>query len=647
MAEADEQRSGFAINELPRDVLVTSMGLLGALDLSRAGTASRLFLLVACEVQKRPELVIEVGSPEDVLASVGQRLVSTPTMGFLFGTGDLSTPGVAKALAQRLPVGCQLVGASTDMLQALVPSVAAHDGEKVQISTKLRQVADRGQMTLMLGSFPDANVRAFHLPLDFCQQVSKAGSVAAAAKMLSKRDIPTGDEWKTIVLLPCQCQFDPMQVLKPYQRMCPNAAIIGGVAGDQLLVHTFGRTRLYQSGVAGLAMRGEVPLTALVSRGCKPLTAAMLARGAQVGNAESGANISSEDEKGDCIFIPELVSEGATMKPIEVAMAAQQKSRGHFGFISGVRLTPDGGYSLEQVGPSDFTEQGSMRVPIGEGRHSCGNEAGASVPHCEVRFFELDPDACKADLERLLRYVRTQCEESGDQVLGSIMFTCGGRQGRFFGEDCADAKRFQEAFPSVPLVGFWAGGEIGPQALAEAGPHEATRTGNAAFQGFTAVFGIFRVPKPSCRTSLAMLGDDQVPQEVGSTLARLSGEAKERGNAAFRDGEADHAIFHYTRAIKLATASGASFLAEDRATLFSNRAAAFLRQSKYEAALEDATSALRTASTNVKAHYRKALALVGLRRCEEAITCLRAAIDLFPGDKALSALLAKTLKDPQ
>ena len=98
-----------------------------------------------------------------------------------------------------------------------------------------------------------------------------------------------------------------------------------------------------------------------------------------------------------------------------------------------------------------------------------------------MRLFQLSPEACKTDLEQLLGYVRAQCEERGEEVpaaknlspppdscrqanlrflcgflppgetlqsglgttfwvpkvLGSVMFTCGGRAARFFGEERA------------------------------------------------------------------------------------------------------------------------------------------------------------------------------------------------------------------
>jgi len=194
----------------------------------------------------------------------------------------------------------------------------------------------------------------------------------------------------------------------------------------------------------------------------------------------------------------------------------------------------------------------------------------------------------------------------------------------------------------VPLVGFWAGGEIGPQALAQAAPNEATRTGNAAFQGFTAVFGIFRAPRPSRGTLLASLGDDDIGREVGSVLAQLAREAKERGNAAFRESDSETAIIHYNRALSLANVPSAGVTAIEQALLLTNRAAAHLKvNGSADAALQDTNDALELNPLNTKAHGRKAQALLLLSRRADALTCLRKAVELLPEETELSDLLSK------
>ena len=57
-----------------------------------------------------------------------------------------------------------------------------------------------------------------------------------------------------------------------------------------------------------------------------------------------------------------------------------------------------------------------------------------------------------------------------------------------------DAKCWQENFPTVPMLGFYAGGEIGPRAVA-GNASNIFQSGQAALQGFTAVFALFIVPK--------------------------------------------------------------------------------------------------------------------------------------------------------
>ena len=132
-----------------------------------------------------------------------------------------------------------------------------------------------------------------------------------------------------------------------------------------------------------------------------------------------------------------------------------------------------------------------------------------------------------------LAHVQGEIGRQGKELLGAVMFTCSGRSDRFFGETAFDASAFATrfgaegaiaaaAYPSAahahdggnggdgggplmslataptagaPLIGMFAGGEVGPIALADAPPSRSTQVGQAALQGFTAVFGLFTVPR--------------------------------------------------------------------------------------------------------------------------------------------------------
>lgn len=110
---------------------------------------------------------------------------------------------------------------------------------------------------------------------------------------------------------------------------------------------------------------------------------------------------------------------------------------------------------------------------------------GSSSPKpIEIGFFELDGDACRNDMEQAAKTLKEQTSRAKEDVLGALMFSCSGRGpvNNFMGL-MADATLFSKSFPRVPCLGFYAGGEIGPQARAGRNGHNVFRTGSAAVQG--------------------------------------------------------------------------------------------------------------------------------------------------------------------
>ena len=101
------------------------------------------------------------------------------------------------------------------------------------------------------------------------------------------------------------------------------------------------------------------------------------------------------------------------------------------------------------------------------------------------------PEALKATLKSLKKQFENR------KI--SIVFGCGGNRDKIkrsmMGKEMADASSFEETFPGLPCLGFYAGGEIGP--MAKADNNNVFQQGQAALQGFTVVFGVFVVPIPT------------------------------------------------------------------------------------------------------------------------------------------------------
>lgn len=566
-----------------------------------------------------------------MIEAVRRRLVATPTMGFLFGTSGLEA--VAKPLERHMPPGCHIIGAATEELQALVPP--SDEASRLQAATVLHHIEASNNVALMLGSFPDAIAQSFYLSPDQCYQISDSSSDAEALQQVQQQQLPVGQEWKTLVLILSSSLmrrtgkgFDAQRLIAGFQAGSQDTAIIGGFAGKHLLLMSKGKCRRHVSGAVGLALKGDVPLTALVSRGCAPLTPLLSASNTSLETCDRSKRPETEDEDDDDddeefgeqqLIIPEFRTSEGSIQPLSIALDAQRRG-GRGPLFCGIRErrpeNASGGFLLEQMSQSSFCRGGSMRVPVSGALTSPGLAY-------EVKLFRLDAEECRKDLRQLLGHVHRRCEEVSEEMLGSVMFTCGGRGESFFGDGWEDAKQFRAVFPSLPLVGLWAGGEIGPQALAEAAAEEATRTGRATLQGFTAVFGIFRAPVRKPRPALIALADSEVPKEVGRMMARLASEAKDRGTAAFKEEDHENAICHYSRADLLAAVPSAEVIATDRAVILANRALANLKVGKASQALNDAHAALELDPSNVKACYRGALALEELGRAPEAAAKLR------------------------
>ena len=109
---------------------------------------------------------------------------------------------------------------------------------------------------------------------------------------------------------------------------------------------------------------------------------------------------------------------------------------------------------------------------------------------------------------------------------------------------------------------------------------------------------------------------------------------REKGNEAFRCGDAAQAVEHYAAALALGPS----------VALRANRAAAHLKLKQWDACIEDCTWALEAEPGHVKALVRRAAARLEVKRFESALDDAEAALALQPGVPSVAELRDKILR---
>lgn len=502
-AEAQPAEPPPHLFDLDPELLLVALEGLCAKDQARARWTCKLFYVLLDEVTKTASyLASAVGPLSSVYAELSPRLEAQPTLGVLFSMADMGNDQALANLAKQLPYQLEAVGAHMD-------AVVATDDSGSLIHTVTGRGSRMNDVALSLGAFPEATVRSFVIDAnnsDWRGQLQSEGALAPG--------------WKVFLIVARHQDTD--DIVQALQRAHPEAAIIGGMAtGRRLYRLKRQRAEALDAGVVGLMFSGNVPLAAFVSRGASPLgSGAFSFDGGDL--RDIGVHPHTQ---GPVQMLTHVTTQGAAgtsggaerTSALQAAIDAMHSSHSG-GLCMGLAPQEGEGYELTALG-QDSVMQDEKALVLPPFDESGGGRWGGGV----VRFFSFDADSCRADLTSRLEALKTELRRKGQRLLGSVMFTCGGRTQHFFGEPAFDAATFVRTFGGTPLIGMYAGGEIGPQLLAEAPPSKAFQVGRAQMHGFTVVFGMFIVPQREvARTSgLAFADDAAVAAAFAEARARL------------------------------------------------------------------------------------------------------------------------------
>ncbi|OYU43623.1 MAG: hypothetical protein CFE44_17370 [Burkholderiales bacterium PBB4] len=230
---------------------------------------------------------------------------------------------------------------------------------------------------------------------------------------------------------------------------------------------------VFQGGLSGVAFGPEVAIVSRITQGCAPVS-----KTRTVTAAHHNLVLALDGEPALDVLLDDLA----------VSLERPQEA------IDAVRSTLAGLVSAQAVKARAHADQPTVRVTGNFGsevtvRHIVGLDPGrrgvaiADVVEAgaELAFCQRNVQAARADLVRICAEIREELEPQelalevahalqdaeleaaphlARRIAGAVYVSCSGRGGAHFGGDSAEMQIVRRALGDVPLVGFFAGGEI-------------------------------------------------------------------------------------------------------------------------------------------------------------------------------------------
>lgn len=209
---------------------------------------------------------------------------------------------------------------------------------------------------------------------------------------------------------------------------------------------------VYEGGISGVALGAEVPVISRVTQGCQP-----------VGRVHTVTRVDRQ-------VVLEL--DGAPALPVLLEAFGIDLNQPQEA-LPRLRATLVGltdAHDAAVVHHGQFGADTRVRHLIGLDPGRQGVAVADSVDTgVQLAFCTRHVDAARRDLVRICAELREELSAEADEVsssaplervVGAVYVSCVGRGGRYFGGESAEMQILQHALGDVPLVGFFAAGEI-------------------------------------------------------------------------------------------------------------------------------------------------------------------------------------------
>jgi small ligand-binding sensory domain FIST len=218
---------------------------------------------------------------------------------------------------------------------------------------------------------------------------------------------------------------------------------------------------VWQGGLSGVAFTRDVALVSRVTQGCQPVGAAR-----RVTACDRHVLLELDGRPALACLLDDLGLAGTAD-----LRAALPRLRGTLAGLTDAAATP-----LARGG--QFGEDTRVRHLVGlDPAREAVAVSDLVEPGMKVAFCRRDVEAARRDLVRVCSEIRDEIEsqvepahqgpppaappaDAASRIRGAIYVSCAGRGGPHFGGPSAELQIVRRALGDVPLVGFFAGGEI-------------------------------------------------------------------------------------------------------------------------------------------------------------------------------------------
>ncbi len=241
-----------------------------------------------------------------------------------------------------------------------------------------------------------------------------------------------------------------------------SGSLFGGLASGRQPPVTIA-DRVLRGGLSGVVFASDVPLVSRVTQGCHPLPGS---RRRTITGGEDNLITTLDDERAFDALLRDtgIVENVAALSPNERTREAlaQLTVLGRRGLLF-VGIEPEQAMPDEPIRRGGYLVRPVVAIDPARGAVAVGTPI---EPGQTVRFCVRDEAAARKDLTRICAEIRDHLHEQSERQhrrvtpKGAIFVSCVGRGTHLFGEQHEELRVIAQQLGDVPLVGFYAGGEI-------------------------------------------------------------------------------------------------------------------------------------------------------------------------------------------